>query len=85
MGKSSILLINGSLQRRIHGLVGSFFKSSHLKAQITKDMQSYVQLAMDKWTDHSHSPIFIQDEAKQVSSTLLIYLSIEYCDKIVYI
>ena len=27
MGKSSILLINGSLQRRIHGLIGAFFKS----------------------------------------------------------
>ncbi|CAO2840173.1 unnamed protein product [Amaranthus hypochondriacus] len=72
MGKSSILLINGSLQRRIHGLVGSFFKSSHLKAQITKDMQSYVQLAMDKWTDHSHSPIFIQDEAKQIAFQVLV-------------
>uniref|UniRef100_A0A6N2MB33 Uncharacterized protein n=1 Tax=Salix viminalis TaxID=40686 RepID=A0A6N2MB33_SALVM len=42
MGKSSILLINGSLQRRIHGLIGAFFKSHHLKAQITRDMQSYI-------------------------------------------
>lgn len=67
MGKSSILLINGSLQRRIHGLVASFFKSSLLKAQITKDMQSYVQKTMDKWACSGHSPILIQDEAKQVS------------------
>ncbi|CAH2053786.1 unnamed protein product [Thlaspi arvense] len=34
MGKSSILLINGSLHRRFHGLVGSFLKSPLLKAQI---------------------------------------------------
>lgn len=33
MGKSSILLINGSLQRRVHGLVGAFFKSPQLKAR----------------------------------------------------
>ncbi|KAG7014024.1 Cytochrome P450 90D2, partial [Cucurbita argyrosperma subsp. argyrosperma] len=49
MGKSSILLINGSLQKRIHGLVGAFFKSSYLKAQITKDMECYVKLAMANW------------------------------------
>ncbi|XP_021716429.1 3-epi-6-deoxocathasterone 23-monooxygenase-like [Chenopodium quinoa] len=72
MGKSSILLINGSLQRRIHGLLGSFFKSSHLKAQVTKDMQSYVQQAMDRWDDNIHSPIFIQDEAKQIAFQVLV-------------
>ena len=65
MGKSSILLINGSLQRRIHGLIGAFFKSHHLKAQITRDMQSYVQESMEKWREDQ--PIFIQDETKNVS------------------
>ena len=65
MGKSSILLINGSLQRKIHGLIGSFFKSPHLKDQITRDMQNYVQQSMDKWRDDQ--PIFIQDETKNVS------------------
>ncbi|KMT05545.1 hypothetical protein BVRB_7g176680 [Beta vulgaris subsp. vulgaris] len=72
MGKSSILLINGSLQKRIHGLVGSFFKSSHLKAQITRDMQIYVQQAMDKWADNTHFPIFIQDEAKNIAFQVLV-------------
>ena len=68
MGKSSILLINGSLQRRIHGLIGAFLKSPHLKAQITGDMQSYVQESMEKWReDH---PVFIQDETKNVSLLL---------------
>jgi len=67
MGKSSILVINGSLQKRVHGLVGSFFKSSHLKAQITRDMQVYVQEAMDRWAENTESPIFIQHEIKQVS------------------
>ena len=65
MGKSSILLINGSLQRKIHGLIGSFFKSPHLKDQITRDMQNYVQQSMDKWRDDQ--PIYIQDETKNVS------------------
>ncbi|KAI5593794.1 hypothetical protein POPTR_003G038200v4 [Populus trichocarpa] len=70
MGKSSILLINGSLQRRIHGLIGAFFKSPHLKAQITRDMQSYVQESMEKWReDH---PIFIQDETKNIAFQVLV-------------
>ncbi|KAK8988721.1 hypothetical protein V6N11_030099 [Hibiscus sabdariffa] len=70
MGKSSILLINGSLQRKIHGLIGSFFKSPHLKDQITRDMQSYVQQAMDKWRDDQ--PIFIQDETKTIAFQVLV-------------
>jgi 3-epi-6-deoxocathasterone 23-monooxygenase len=65
MGKSSILLINGSLQKRIHGLIGAFFKSPHLKAQITRDMQKYVQESLANWKDDS--PIYIQDESKNVS------------------
>lgn len=65
MGKSSILLINGSLQKRIHGLVGGFFKSPQLKAQITRDMQKYVRESMANWSHDS--PIYIQDETKNVS------------------
>ncbi|THU52421.1 hypothetical protein C4D60_Mb10t03820 [Musa balbisiana] len=64
MGKSSILLINGNLQRRVHGLIGAFFKSSDLKAQITRDMQSYVQESMINWQDDQL--IRIQDETKKV-------------------
>uniref|UniRef100_A0A6N2NHL0 3-epi-6-deoxocathasterone 23-monooxygenase n=1 Tax=Salix viminalis TaxID=40686 RepID=A0A6N2NHL0_SALVM len=69
MGKSSILLINGSLQRRIHGLIGAFFKSPHLKAQITRDMQSYVQESMAKWREDQ--PVFIQDETKNAKKKMV--------------
>ncbi|KAJ6696284.1 3-EPI-6-DEOXOCATHASTERONE 23-MONOOXYGENASE CYP90D1 [Salix koriyanagi] len=70
MGKSSILLINGSLQRRIHGLIGAFFKSPHLKSQITRDMQSYVQESMAKWREDQ--PVFIQDETKNIAFQVLV-------------
>ncbi|PSS07356.1 3-epi-6-deoxocathasterone 23-monooxygenase [Actinidia chinensis var. chinensis] len=70
MGKSSILLINGSLQRRVHGLIGAFFKSPQLKAQITGDMHKYVQESMGNWReDH---PIYIQDQAKNISFQVLV-------------
>ncbi|XP_043703465.1 3-epi-6-deoxocathasterone 23-monooxygenase CYP90D1-like [Telopea speciosissima] len=70
MGKSSILLINGSLQRRVHGLIGAFFKSPHLKAQITQDMQKYVQASMATWKDNQL--IYIQDETKNIAFQVLV-------------
>ncbi|KAG1335422.1 cytochrome P450 90D2 [Cocos nucifera] len=70
MGKSSILLINGSLQKKVHGLIGAFFKSPHLKAQITRDMQSYVLEAMSHWKDDQL--IHIQDESKRIVFQILV-------------
>ena len=70
MGKSSILLINGSLQKRVHGLIGAFFKSPELKAQITADMQRHVRRSMARW--HDGQLIHIQDETKQVSLSLSV-------------
>ncbi|URE40266.1 cytochrome P450 [Musa troglodytarum] len=70
MGKSSILLINGNLQRRVHGLIGAFFKSSDLKAQITRDMQCFVQRSMSSWTNERL--IHIQDEAKHIVFQILV-------------
>jgi len=65
VGKSSILLITGSLQRRVHGLIGAFFKSPSLKAQITADMQKYLQGLMASWKDGQL--VYIQDVTKYVS------------------
>ncbi|KAL3824441.1 hypothetical protein ACJIZ3_020470 [Penstemon smallii] len=70
MGKSSILLINGALQKRIHGLIGAFFKSSNLKSQVTTEMQNYVTQSMANWTEHS--PLYIQDEAKTIAFQVLV-------------
>ncbi|XP_077212432.1 cytochrome P450 90D2-like isoform X2 [Tasmannia lanceolata] len=70
MGNSSILLINGSLQRRVHGLIGAFFKSPHLKVQITQDMQKYVQETMENWKDDQL--VYIQDETKHIAFQILV-------------
>ncbi|KAI8529650.1 hypothetical protein RHMOL_Rhmol12G0241200 [Rhododendron molle] len=69
LGKSSILLINGSLHRRFHGLLGSFFKSPHLKAKITHDMQKYVKESMGNWRDDH--PTCIQDEAQNAKKKMI--------------
>ncbi|KAK4361827.1 hypothetical protein RND71_017068 [Anisodus tanguticus] len=70
MGKSSILLINGSLQRRIHGLIGAFFKSPHVKSRITHDMQKYVQQSMANWQENC--PVYIQHQAKNIAFQVLV-------------
>lgn len=70
MGKKSILLINGGLHRRVHGLIGAFFKSPHLKAQITTDMQSYVHQSMATWREDQ--PVYIQDQAKTIAFQVLV-------------
>ncbi|KAL0441415.1 UNVERIFIED_CONTAM: 3-epi-6-deoxocathasterone 23-monooxygenase CYP90D1 [Sesamum radiatum] len=69
MGKSSILVINGSLQRRIHGLIASFLKSPTLRSQITTDMRRYVMESMANWSQHS--PVYIQDEAKHAKKKMV--------------
>ncbi|CAA7016799.1 unnamed protein product [Microthlaspi erraticum] len=69
MGKSSILLINGSLHRRFHGLVGSFLKSPLLKAQIVRDMHKYLSESMDLWSEDQ--PVFLQDVSKTVAFKVL--------------
>ncbi|CAN0881607.1 3-epi-6-deoxocathasterone 23-monooxygenase CYP90D1 [Linum grandiflorum] len=85
MGKSSILVINGSLQRRIHGLVGAFFKSGHLKAQITLDMEKLVIQSMAKWSEDK--PILIQDETKNIAFQVLAkaLISLEQGDEMEFL
>ncbi|KAL4589236.1 hypothetical protein LXL04_002142 [Taraxacum kok-saghyz] len=70
MGESSILRINGSLHRRIHGLIGSFFKSPYLKAQITSEMRKLLLQSMATWNEDS--PIYIQDETKHIAFQVLV-------------
>ncbi|KVH92963.1 cytochrome P450 [Cynara cardunculus var. scolymus] len=47
MGESSILRINGNLHRRIHGLIGAFFKSPYLKAQIAFQVLAKTLIGLD--------------------------------------
>ncbi|KAJ0881246.1 putative 3-epi-6-deoxocathasterone 23-monooxygenase [Helianthus annuus] len=80
MGECSILRINGSLHRRIHGLIGSFFKSPYLKAQVTCDMRKLVMQSMAAWEEDR--PIYIQDETKHVCFLYLIMSSLTFFFKI---
>ncbi|KAF8724980.1 hypothetical protein HU200_020703 [Digitaria exilis] len=81
MGESSILVLGGGLQRRVHGLAGAFFKSPHLKARLTAAMRLRVARAMDAWRrrlggSNSNNPVRVQDEAKSKCHVLQIVFEI---------
>ncbi|KAG0517316.1 hypothetical protein BDA96_09G078700 [Sorghum bicolor] len=98
MGQSSILVLGGGLQRRVHGLAGAFFKSPQLKAQVTADMQRRVGRAMDVWSRRHHRsmssngcggapPVRVQDEAKSIVFEILVraLIGIEEGDEMQYL
>jgi steroid 3-oxidase len=76
MGESSILVLGGGLQRRVHGLSGAFFKSPQLKARVTAGMQRRVAEAMDAWRRRCRGEgaavVRVQDEAKSVRCTYVM-------------
>nr|AAV59373.1 putative cytochrome P450 [Oryza sativa Japonica Group] len=76
MGESSILVLGGALQRRVHGLAGAFFKSPELKARVTADMRSRLAAAMDAWrataATGAGAAVRVQDEAKLIVFEILV-------------
>lgn len=78
MGKSSILVCNGDLQRRVHGLVGYFLKSGQLRDQVTSDLVRRMDGSMKDWKDGE--VVHIQDQAKSVNylSLSLFYFKAWY-------
>uniref|UniRef100_A0A0E0KZJ9 Cytochrome P450 90D2 n=1 Tax=Oryza punctata TaxID=4537 RepID=A0A0E0KZJ9_ORYPU len=73
MGESSILVLGGALQRRVHGLAGAFFKSPELKARVTADMRGRLAAAMDAWRAAGDgAAVRVQDEAKSIVFRILV-------------
>ncbi|XP_059623552.1 3-epi-6-deoxocathasterone 23-monooxygenase CYP90C1 [Cornus florida] len=70
LGKSSILQMNGALQKRLHALIGGFLRSPQLKARITKDIENSFKLSLSTWK-HKHL-VFIQEETKQITFEILV-------------
>ena len=68
LGESSILQINGGIQKRLHAIIGGFLRSPQFKARITKDIENSVKLTLSSWMDRKNPylPLYLQDETKKV-------------------
>ncbi|KAM1062756.1 hypothetical protein ACFX1T_026995 [Malus domestica] len=71
MGKYSILQTNGSLHKRVHGLIAGFLKSPQFKARITTDIENSIKLNLALWRD-MQSPIYVQDETQKITFEVLV-------------
>eukprot|EP00252_Welwitschia_mirabilis_P017762 TRINITY_DN3940_c0_g1_i1.p1 TRINITY_DN3940_c0_g1~~TRINITY_DN3940_c0_g1_i1.p1 ORF type:complete len:500 (+),score=57.90 TRINITY_DN3940_c0_g1_i1:230-1729(+) len=70
MGRSSILMLNGNVQKKLHGVIGSFLKSAELKEQITVDMRRYVMSSVAQWKEGQI--VYLQEEAKSMAFQVLL-------------
>lgn len=66
LGKHSLLLMKGSLHKRMHSLTMSFANSSIIKDHLLVDIDRLIRLNLDSWSDR----VFLMDEAKKVSPIL---------------
>ncbi|XP_010262836.1 PREDICTED: cytochrome P450 90A1 [Nelumbo nucifera] len=68
LGKHSLLLMKGSLHKRMHSLTMSFANSSIIKDNLLVDIDRLVRLNLDSWTGH----VFLQEEAKKITFNLAV-------------
>lgn len=69
-GESSILKLNGNLHKKLHGLIGSYFKSPQTKARIAQEVEECVQLSIGNWQDGQL--VYIQDVTKDITFEVLV-------------
>ncbi|GKV28305.1 hypothetical protein SLEP1_g37375 [Rubroshorea leprosula] len=68
LGKHSLLLMKGSLHKRMHSLTMSFANSSIIRDHLLVDIDRLVLLNMDSWTGR----IFLMEEAKKITFELTV-------------
>ncbi|XP_062092506.1 3beta,22alpha-dihydroxysteroid 3-dehydrogenase [Humulus lupulus] len=68
LGKHSLLLMKGSLHKRMHSLTMSFANSSIIRDHLLDDIDRLIRLNMDSWTGR----IFLMEEAKKITFELAV-------------
>ncbi|KAF4386099.1 hypothetical protein F8388_016351 [Cannabis sativa] len=68
LGKHSLLLMKGSLHKRMHSLTMSFANSTIIRDHLLDDIDRLIRLNMDSWTDR----IFLMEEAKKITFELAV-------------
>ncbi|PNX78935.1 cytochrome p450 90a1-like protein [Trifolium pratense] len=63
LGKHSLLLLKGSLHKKMHSLTMSFSNSTIIKDHLLFHIDRLIRLNMDSWSDR----VLLMEEAKKVS------------------
>lgn len=70
LGRHSLLLMRGSLHRRMHSLTMSFANSAILRDHLLVDIDRLVRLNMDAWTGR----VLLMEEAKKVIKSISLLM-----------
>jgi len=73
LGKHSLLLMKGSLHKRMHSLTMSFANSSIIKDHLLLDIDRLIRLNLDSWSDR----VLLMEEAKKVSYLVFFTMFLE--------
>ncbi|XP_010491100.1 PREDICTED: cytochrome P450 90A1 [Camelina sativa] len=68
LGKHSLLLMKGSLHKRMHSLTMSFGNSSIIKDHLMLDIDRLVRFNLDSWS----SRVLLMEEAKKITFELMV-------------
>ncbi|GLT89176.1 hypothetical protein SLE2022_071710 [Rubroshorea leprosula] len=74
LGKHSLVLMKGSLHKRMHSLTMSFGNSTIIRDHLLVDIDRLVRLTMDSWTDR----ILLMEEAKKITFDLTVKQLMSY-------
>lgn len=66
LGKHSLLLMKGSLHKRMHSFTMSFANSAIIKDHLLVDIDRLIRLNLDSWTDR----VLLMEQAKKVRTSL---------------
>ncbi|CAN4097534.1 unnamed protein product [Withania somnifera] len=78
LGRHSLLLMRGTLHKRMHSLTMSFANSSILKDRLLTDIDRLVRLNLDSWA----ARVFLMEEAKKITFNLTVkqLMSFDPCE-----
>uniref|UniRef100_A0A9I9DX00 Cytochrome P450 90A1 n=1 Tax=Cucumis melo TaxID=3656 RepID=A0A9I9DX00_CUCME len=78
LGKHSLLLMKGSLHKRMHSLTMSFGNSSILRDHLLADVDRLIRLNLDSWSGR----IVLMEEAKKITFELAVkqLMSFDRCE-----
>lgn len=68
LGRHSLLLMKGSLHKRMHSMTMSFANSSIIRDHLLVDIDRLIRLNLQSWTDR----IFLMEEAKKITFELTV-------------